>query len=87
MQPARPPHSVTQTPSYPRFQPARTLARPQDELRVVFETLPSDKQEKGRAIARELQLEDDERRATMAREAQDAARREAERIGRLYAPT
>ena len=54
---------------------------------MVFETLPPDKQEKGRAVARELRLEDDERRAAAAREAQEAARQEAERIGRLYAPT
>ena len=51
---------------------------------MVFETLPVDKQEKGRVVARELRLEDDERRAAAAREAQEAARQEAERIGRLY---
>ena len=79
---------LAQTPSQPRLQqPACSLTRPQDELRVVFETLPPDKQEKGRAVARELRLEDDERRAAAAREAQEAARQEAERIGRLYAPT
>ena len=54
---------------------------------MVFETLPLDKQEKGRVVARELRLEDDERRAAAAREAQEAARQEAERIGRLYAPS
>ena len=46
--------------------------------------MPFGKQEKGRAVARELRLEDDERRAAAAREAQEAARQEAERIGRLY---
>ena len=86
---ASPPHTPRpDTQPAARFQqPACSLTRPQDELRVAFETLPPDKQEKGRAVARELRLEDDERRAAAAREAQEAARQEAERIGRLYAPT
>ena len=57
----------------------RSLARLQDDLRVIFETLPLKKQEEGLAAAVQLRIEEDELRAGFARKDREAAKRAAER--------
>ena len=58
---------------------AKQYRAAQEDLRVAFESLPLEKQQKGLTAAVELRIEEDEIRAGFARQDQEAARKEAER--------